>query len=109
MLLAPTMRQRVTAFSIGLIVLVACRGASNVQTEGCKSDSDCSSTGLTDDCCSQCGHIAGTKTSIEARIQSCRGKSGGPPRCPSLDCPRLAPQAPKCVAGQCTLAITQAP
>ena len=78
------------------------------RAEGCRTDSDCELTTLGEDCCNHCQQIAATRISIAAIRAACNGKTGGPPRCPSLDCPN-DPKVAQCVSGACTAVRRPAP
>jgi hypothetical protein len=73
------------------------------ESPACEADEDCAQTMLTDDCCMRCTPRALARADERQRAQKCRGVSGGPPRCPSRDCPDLPPTRAVCADRRCSL------
>src|SRR5882757_4914789 len=97
------MRKLSSIAMAGAVIVAACGKVSAIEVVGCKTDTECASTTLGDDCCTRCETVIGTQTSIAARTRSCEGKGGGPPRCPALDCRQII-DVPVCASGRCVAA-----
>jgi len=67
----------------------------------CKADADCGWIMLGNDCCSSCGSTVGNRGWVDEVNAFCKEKKGGPPDCPSLDCP-FEPFDARCISGTCT-------
>lgn len=74
--------------------------------QACTADADCvASTQSPETCCSRCEARALNQAAFSALGEKCRDKAGGPPECPSLDCPNEG-TVPRCVEQRCTMVET---
>jgi hypothetical protein len=55
----------------------------------CSKDEECvTSTRSAEDCCSECEPRVMNQGALDRLNETCADKRGGPPDCPSLDCPK---------------------